>query len=58
MVNYDFHDLINVIDKLRTHPDPDVLRDLTHELNMFFKDSIVDLHCIQIIQTNNSLVYV
>ena len=50
MVNYDFHDLINVIDKLRTHPDPDVLRDLTHELNMFFKDSI----CRSTLYTNNT----
>ena len=39
MNNYDFHDCISIIEQLRTNQDPELLRQLAHELNMFFTGS-------------------
>lgn len=50
MNNYDFHDCITIIEQLRQNPDPDHLRHLAHELNMFFKGS----KCNGVLYTTNT----
>ena len=39
MNNYDFGDCLDIIEQLRTNQDPDLLRQLNHELNSFFTGS-------------------
>ena len=50
MNNYDFGDLLSILDQLRTNQDPDLLRQFTHELNMFFKGSV----CASTLYTRNT----
>lgn len=48
--NYDFNDLLTIIDSLKQDADPDVLRNFAYELNMFFRD----VKCEGILYTNNT----
>lgn len=47
--NYDFNDLLTIIDSLKQDADPDVLRNFAYELNMFFRD----VKCEGVLYTNN-----
>lgn len=48
--NYDFNDLLTIIDSLKQDADPDVLRNFAYELNMFFRD----VKCEGVLYTNNT----
>lgn len=48
--NYDFNDLLVIIDSLKQDADPDVLRNFAYELNMFFRD----VKCEGVLYTNNT----
>lgn len=48
--NYDFNDLLTIIDSLKQDADPDVLRNFAYELNMFFRD----VKCESVLYTNNT----
>lgn len=48
--NYDFNDLLTIIDSLKQDADPDVLRNFAYELNMFFRD----VKCECVLYTNNT----
>lgn len=48
--NYDFNDLLTIIDSLKQDADPDVLRNFAYELNMFFRD----VKCEGVLYTNNA----
>ncbi len=48
--NYDFNDLLTIIDSLKHDADPDVLRNFAYELNMFFRD----VKCEGVLYTNNT----
>lgn len=48
--NYDFNDLLTIIDSLKQDADPDVLRNFAYELNMFFRD----VKCEGALYTNNT----
>lgn len=48
--NYDFNDLLTIIDSLKQDADPDVLRNFVYELNMFFRD----VKCEGVLYTNNT----
>lgn len=48
--NYDFNDLLTIIDSLKQDADPDVLRNFAYELNMFFRD----VKCDGVLYTNNT----
>ena len=51
--NYDFNDLLTIIDSLKQDADPDVLRNFAYELNMFFRD----VKCEGVLYTNNTYLY-
>lgn len=48
--NYDFNDILTIIDSLKQDADPDVLRNFAYELNMFFRD----VKCEGVLYTNNT----
>ena len=48
--NYDFNDLLTIIDSLKQDADPDVLRNFAYDLNMFFRD----VKCEGVLYTNNT----
>lgn len=48
-VKYDFNDIYNILNNIRKDPDPALLREFAHELNMIFKES----HCESVLYTNN-----
>lgn len=50
MNNFDFSDCLDIIEKLRTNQDPDLLRQLTHEINSFFTGST----CNVVLLTKNT----